>query len=244
MKKRILSLLICVVLCLTLLPAEVLAAGGQAITLGTSVIKDPTENTDTKGKYYTPNSYIYFGTNGSEPIKWRVLDADKANDNSTDGMFLLSEYLLESGVCFDIDKAPNAGQTNPNEWQHSDAQAWCSEFASNLSNFSTVEQNAMLGVAKTDNAGSLYGTDWGESSLTNADKMFFLSVWELADYVGDYNGAPEMKATYVDGSADMWWLCSPSKFMTNFVGTIGGDGIMYGVLCLLRTTFSFAIASA
>ena len=200
----------------------------QAIMLGTSGIKDPTENTDTQGKFYTPNSYIYFGVNGSDPIKWRVLDADKANDKSTDGMFLLSEYLLGGGVSFDIDKAPNAGQTNPNEWQHSDAQAWCSEFASNLSNFTTAEQNAMLGVAKIDNAGNIYGTDWGESSLTDADKMFFLSVWELADYVGDYSGAPEMKATYVDGSADMWWLCLPSKFITNFVGTIGSDGKMYG----------------
>ena len=85
----------------------------QTIMLGTSGIKDPTENTDTQGKFYTPNSYIYFGVNGSDPIKWRVLDADKANDKSTDGMFLLSEYLLGGGVSFDIDKAPNAGRPTP-----------------------------------------------------------------------------------------------------------------------------------
>ena len=195
------------------LPGE----SGKTIMLGTSGLKDPTENTDTKGKFYTPNSYLYFGVNGSDPIQWRVLDADKANDNSTDGMFLLSEYLLGSDIKFN---------DSTNVWQGSDAQAWCQTFVSNLSNFSAVEQNAMLGVAKTDNAGTIYGVDWGESSRTDADKMFFLSVWELADYVGDYNGAPEMKTTYVDGSAGNWWLCSPSKYVTNFVGGIGSDGKM------------------
>ena len=77
-------------------PAE---DASKAIQLGTSGIKDPTEVTEEDGEHYTPNSYIYFGVNSKNngtPIKWRVLDADKANDGATAGMFLLSEYLLES----------------------------------------------------------------------------------------------------------------------------------------------------
>lgn len=96
-KRRILSLLLAVCLVVGLLPTVALAAGtdsGKAIQLGVSGIKDPTAEGNT---YYTPNSYVYFGVNSESsntPIKWRVLDADKANDGTTNGMFLLSEYLL------------------------------------------------------------------------------------------------------------------------------------------------------
>lgn len=95
------------------------------IVLGiTSIIQDPTEVTDSSGKYYRPVSYIYFGMNGKTPIKWRVLDADKANDGTTSGMFLLSEYVLASGVKFNADST----KENANQYQGSDAQTWCRNF--------------------------------------------------------------------------------------------------------------------
>ena len=187
MMKRTLCILCALALCLTLLPTAVFAAGtdtGKAIMLGTSGIKDPTETTDTEGKCYTPNSYIYFGVNESEPIKWRVLDADKANNGTTSGMFLLSEYLL-GDTKFD---------GSSNEWQGSDAQKWCTDFASNSSNFSTAEQSAMQGIAKENSSETLYSVPWGASSLTGNDKVFFLSARELADYVGNYR-APGLTAT-------------------------------------------------
>lgn len=224
-KGKILSLLLAVCLVVGLMPTAALAAeGDKTIMLGTSGIKDPTAEGST---YYTPNSYIYFGINGETPIKWRVLDADKANDNSTDGMFLLSEYLLASGVQFEAawNSDDGDGQTDANEWQHSDAQAWCKNFASNTSNFSAAEQSAMLGITKTDSTeNSLYSKSWGESSLTADDKMFFLSVRELADYVGSYNSAPGLKATTVDGSAGEWWLRSPFALRRYSAGVVVVDG--------------------
>lgn len=224
-KRKILSLLLAICLVAGLMPTAALAADGdKTIMLGTSGIKDPTAEGST---YYTPNSYIYFGMNGETPIKWRVLDADKANDNRTDGMFLLSEYLLASGVQFEAawNSDDGDGQTNPNEWQHSDAQVWCKTFASNTSNFSAAEQSAMLGITKTDSTESnLYSLSWGESSLTADDKMFFLSVRELADYVGSYGGAPGLTATTVDGSAGVWWLRSPDADYTVSAGVVDGDG--------------------
>ena len=144
MKKRLLSLLLTICLVAGLVPTVVIAADGdKAIMSGTSGIKDPTATPDDQRTYYVPNSYIYFGVNGGTPIKWRVLNADKANDESTNGVFLLSEYLLASGIASNQDGSANEGQ-------QSYAQEWCKNFASNLSNFSQIEQSAMLGVAKTD----------------------------------------------------------------------------------------------
>ena len=132
---------------------------GPAIQLGTGGISGPTEEEEEgKGSYYIPNSYIYFGVNSgnsSTPIKWRVLDADTANDGTTSGMFLLSEYLLASDVQF------NSNYSKGNAYQGSDAQTWCSSFVGNTSNFSTAEQAVMFGVAKTDSGESclLYTSD-------------------------------------------------------------------------------------
>ena len=217
-KRKILSLLLVICLVAGLMPTTVFAADGdKAIMLGTSGIKDPTETTDTEGKYYTPNSYIYFGVNGSEPIQWRVLDADKANNGTTSGMFLLSEYLL-GDTQFD---------DSSNVWQGSDAQKWCTDFASNSSNFSTAEQSAMQGIAKEDSSETLYSVPWGASSLTEQDKMFFLSARELTDYVGDYDGAPGLSATDTAQIAGFWWLRSPDASATNYAGLVNNSGYVY-----------------
>ena len=196
---------------------------GPAIQLGTGGISGPTEEEeDGKGSYYVPNSYIYFGVNSgnsSTPIKWRVLDADMANDGTTSGMFLLSEYLLASDVQF------NSNYSKGNAYQGSNAQTWCSSFVGNTSNFSTAEQAVMFGVAKTDSGESgLYSIPWGESRLTANDKLFFLSVRELADYVGNYCDAPGLAATNTAQSAGVWWLRSPDSGIGYYTGTVYDDG--------------------
>ena len=232
--KRTLCILCALALCLTLMPTAAFAAGtdtGKAIQLGTSGISDPTSTQTGSGTHHTPSDYVYFGVNGSTPIKWRVLDADKANDGTTSGMFLLSEYLLDRGVAFESawNSDDNDGQTDPNEWQYSDAQKWCSTFATSTDVFSTAEQAAFLGVAKTDSAeSSLYSIPWDASSLTENDKVFFLSVRELADYVGSYDGAPGLRATDTAQSAGGWWLRSPDAGSTGgYAGLVDNRGIMY-----------------
>ncbi len=198
---------------------------GPAIQLGTGGISGPTEEEEEgKGSYYVPNSYIYFGVNSgnsSTPIKWRVLDADMANDGTTSGMFLLSEYLLASDVQF------NSNVSKGNAYQGSDAQTWCSSFAGNISNFSTAEQAVMFGVAKIDSAeSSLYDYPWRESSLTANDKLFFLSVRELADYVGNYIVAPGLVATDTAQRRGVWWLRSPSARYNDDAGTVPAVGLV------------------
>ena len=181
---------------------------GRSIRLGTSGISDPTEvidPNDSNKKSYSPNSYIYFGSYNNTPIKWRVLDANKANDGATNGMFLLSEYLLQSGVTFAFDK---------NKYQGSLAQDWCKRFEANTSIFSGLERSAMLGIAKTDEATtSLFGLQFGESSLTVNDKLFLLSVEELANYVANFNFPDGMSVSYLPpytATKGDWWLRSPA----------------------------------
>ena len=210
---------------------------GRSIRLGTSGISSPSKLTSQKGNTYNPNSYIYFGVNSKDnnkPIKWRVLDANKANDGSTAGMFLLSEYLF---------RKRSFGSNN--KWQNSSVQQWCKDFASNQPNFSLAEKSAMLGVAKTDSGGNYFNISWGESSLTADDKMFFLSVRELADYVGNYYQAPGLVATFEGGSSDDWWLRSPGVGNTTSAGlvTIIGSVNIYSIKSSLAARPAFNLNS-
>lgn len=184
---------------------------GRSIRLGTSGISDPTKvivQYDNNKKSYSPNSYIYFGAYNNTPIKWRVLDANKANDGTTSGMFLLSEYLLASGVAFSKD------YNKDNKYQGSDAQNWCTTFVANAKNFSALEQRTMLGIAKNDGVPTAFHREyytWGESSLTVNDKMFLLSVQEVGDYVANYDGLALDTSFLIPGSSAIcWWLRSPA----------------------------------
>ena len=193
---------------------------GRSIRLGTSGISSPRVSHVVGKITHIPNSYIYFGTYNNTSIKWRVLDASKANDGTTNGMFLLSEYLLASGLAFNWVVSKN------NVYQGSDAQGWCIGFAKNRDNFSVLEQSAMLGIAKNDGISAAFpkGYTWGESSLTVDDKMFLLSVQELADYVANYDG-PTLKTSFLTPglSANEWLLRTPcwaGEHTTSFVSSI------------------------
>ncbi len=226
-------------------------AAVKSIMLGTDGIQSPTEVTNDSKKYYEPKSYIYFGVNSGNsdtPIKWRVLDADKDNNGNTGRMFLLSEYLLASSLYFNqnLHSLGNSGDWHKgvapsddnhsncviaNVYQGSDAQTWCSKFADNdnTDNFSTAEQTAMFGVAKIDSSeSSLYSVPWGESSLTENDKLFFLSVRELADYVGNYEGAKGLVATDTAKNAGVWWLrspCADDTYRASRASAVRSDGV-------------------
>ena len=193
---------------------------GRSIRLGTSGISSPRISHVVGKITRIPNSYIYFGTYNNTPIKWRVLDASETNVGTTNGMFLLSEYLLASGLAFNWVVSKN------NVYQGSDAQGWCIGFAKNRDNFSVLEQSAMLGIAKNDGISAAFpkGYTWGESSLTVDDKMFLLSVQELADYVANYDGQALKTSFLTPGlSADEWLLRTPcwaGEHTTSFVGSI------------------------
>ena len=205
MKKRILSILTVLALCLGLLPTAAFAADGdKAIMLGTNGISgyDSTNGYD----------YIYFGNwealdqyTTTGPIKWRVLD-DQTNTEKP-GLFLLSDVLFGKGnkygggVCFRQDRSSNA-------WQGSDAQKWCQNFYS--SSFSTGEQGAVLATTKTDEAyKATSGGPYGVSQL-EGDTVFFLSAEEVENEVYGFIDNAARRAYFGNTrNWGAWWLRSP-----------------------------------
>ena len=185
----------------------------KAMQLDTNGISDPVVSDESGISYRKPKSFIYFGMNSGSPIKWRVLGAGRDNKKTSGRMFLLSEYLLSNGVKFNDDTSDG------NAYQGSSAQTWCSDFACNINNFSPEEQSVMLGAAKTDDAENLYYADWGASSLTANDKMFFLSARELRDYIGNKRVASDAAQ-----NADTWWLRSPCNAISDKAGAVDSDG--------------------
>ena len=226
MKKRILGILLtlCMVLCIVptgVFAAERAATGTAAISVNTRRILSPTKVTNGNNVHFVPNSYIYFGINGTAPIKWRVLDAEKACNGDTNNMFLLSEYLLSNNVRYNSIVGTSAYNT-------SDAQFWCRDFASskNGGTFTDPERDAMRVVSKTDSAEKLYGLSWGQGGLSNIDNLFFLSVREATDYIGNYDNAPGLTATDMDGNADSWWLRSPIGSASKAAGLVHSSGVI------------------
>ena len=226
MRKRILSLMLCCVMLLGLMPTTAFAAGtGKAIQLGTSGIS----GYDT-AKGGTGYDYIYMGSYNSSPVKWRVLDDQTNFDSNGDGtnetgLFLLSEDLLESGDRGDV----YFDGTSPysNAWQGSDAQAWCNTFES--SNLDSLELAAILATTKSDDAftSSTHNVSFAASTnILNSDQVFFLSAEEAVNSEYGFTDDAARIANY-GNSASTWWLRSPYADFTSSTGLVDGYGRVY-----------------
>ena len=226
MKKRILSLLLCCVMLLGLMPTTAFAEGtGKAIQLGTSGIL----GYDT-AKGGTGYDYIYMGSYNSSPVKWRVLDDQTNFDSNGDGtnetgLFLLSEDLLGSGGRGDV----YFDGTSPysNAWQGSDAQAWCNTFES--SNLDSLELAAILATTKSDDAftSSTHNVSFAASTnILNSDQVFFLSAEEAVNSEYGFTDDAARIAKY-GNSASTWWLRSPYADFTSSTGLVDGYGRVY-----------------
>ena len=221
MKKRILSILLCLCMVACMLPTVAFAADtGKAIRLVNT-------NNPTGGilGYKNNNSYdyIYMGSYNSSPVKWRVLD-DQTNTGAT-GLFLLSEDLLGSGGHGDV----YFDGTSPysNAWQGSDAQGWCNTFES--SNLDSRELAAILSTTKSDEAftSSTHNASFAASTnILNSDQVFFLSAQEAEN--GQYGFTDEAARVANYGAyASVWWLRSPFAKFTSSAGAVNGLGEVY-----------------
>ena len=217
MKKRILSILLCLCMAAYMLPTVAFAAGtGKAIQLGTSGIS----GYDT-AKVGTGYDYIYMGSYNSSPVKWRVLD-DQTNTGES-GLFLLSDALLGTGRYGDV-YFDNSGNTS-NAWQSSTAKTWCNNFYG--SSFSNGEQGAVLATTKSDEALSTGGISFAASeNILNGDKVFFLSAEEAENSAYGFTDDNARIANY-GNSAGVWWLRSPYAIFTTYAGVVFGDGPVY-----------------
>ncbi|MGI6109996.1 MAG: DUF6273 domain-containing protein [Eubacteriaceae bacterium] len=231
MKKRILSILLCLSMVVCMLPTTAFAAGTGAIQL-----VDSTSNPTGSISGYTASGYhyVYYGEWNSAPIKWRVLD-DQTNTGET-GLFLLSEDLLGTGTFGDV----YFDNTFPysNAWQGSNAQGWCKDFAgeSGASEivsdaFTDDELAAILATVKNDSdfTSSTNNVPFASATdILNGDKVFFLSAEEAEN--SDYGFTDESSRTAnYNGSADLWWLRSPFAGNGNDrrAGIVDYDGIVF-----------------
>ena len=216
MKKRILSILLCLCMAACMLPTVAFAAGAEndkAIQL----VDSGTAANISGGQ----NDNIYFGTWDEEPIKWRVLD-DQTNTGES-GLFLLSDALLGTGRYGDV-YFDNSGNTS-NAWQSSTAKTWCNNFYG--SSFSNGEQGAVLATTKSDEALSTGGISFAASeNILNGDKVFFLSAAEAENSAYGFTDDNARIANY-GNSAGVWWLRSPYAIFTTYAGVVFGDGPVY-----------------
>lgn len=168
----------------------------RAVVSGTAALTDTQPVTGGQGVCYEPTAWVTFGTDESgAPIRWRVLDSG-IDVNGTTGIFLLTEQLQAEDVVFNTDWTVAAA------WEGSLAQSWCQDFAAGR--LSSAESAAVLPTSREEEASELFGEPYAACSMQD-EKVFFLSVQELAAYVADYDGAPELNL------GKEWWLRTPMR---------------------------------
>ena len=185
-------------------------------------------------------SYVYFGTYGGNPIKFRVLaPSTTAYGGST--MFLDSDVTLFNDF-FD--------NTSPyiNAWDGSYIQGVLN--GTFLTGFTSLEQGAI--ATSTGNGGLTYDsflTYFYGSPVSVNDKVFLLDAaevmnpaygyssdcgWVDNDNDGDWSTGSwnwhEVANREKGGWSTYWWLRSASTLTSDYAGKIGDDGILNAYL--------------
>ena len=228
MKKKILSILLVLAMCLTLLPATVLAAepdSRHTIQLGASAIKGWSADDGY--------DYIYLGNWNGKSVKWRVLSANgdgatfyrdetNAAKYGASALFLLSE---------DVQDSKQFRSKSSNKWRGSSTEDWCDTFTAGA--FTSIESCALLktssSTAKKDAGGTFSdGTKNYTYKNTNAisagKKVFFLFASEATNPNYGLGTAENRNADHD------WWLMTAAsdkvrynKKNTEAVGAISKD---------------------
>ncbi|MDY4097455.1 MAG: DUF6273 domain-containing protein [Lachnospiraceae bacterium] len=236
--KRGLASLLAVVLAVGLLPmmpgnmATVKAADGdKTVSLGTDVIKNPTAPTASTDTW--KGSYVYFGTYGGNPVKYRVLDKNTTVFGGTT-MLLDCDSILWAGS-----NPSSAFDDNSNDWANSNIRTYLNEtFLTN--NFSAVEQSA---IASSTKSTAYSGTDGADgdgcdgtlsyASLSN-DKIFFLDAKEATNtsygYSNEDGSAANREKT---GGNAYWWLRSADTGNTDYAGVVLSDGLIFSIRVII-----------
>ena len=220
MKKRIASAIIALALCLTLLPATVLAAEPDTrhtIQPGASAINDWSASDGY--------DYIYLGNWNNNPVKWRVLSANGDTARSYQGgagntstksnaLFMLSDDVLA--------KTPFGGSGNK-KWQGSTAESWCDGFKTGalteeeqLAVFTTVNKSGANGGTYND---IVFDRKYSSLLRSTGNKVFFLSVIEANDSAYGFSDDNARKA-----NGGEWWLLSRTTKGYGYFGTVSSDG--------------------
>lgn len=244
MKRRMLSILCVLALCLGLLPSAAFAAGtdtGKAIQLADS------GTAANIGGGQADN--IYFGTyqqssdgNGGyniDPIKWRGLE------NAGGQLFLLSDQNL------DVFQYHTDWESIT--WENSTMRSWLNGYGASENDggdsgkdytsdnfistaFSEKEQKAIAETTVVNDDNPNHSTEGGN---TTTDKIFLLSIAEAnnSSYFADDSSRTSTNTAYVAsggkiggdmysaGTGDYWWLRSPGTGVYYAAGVNGSGGV-------------------
>jgi len=198
----------------------------NAINIGTPGIIDPAVPTSTSDAW--KGCYVYFGTYGGNPVKYRVLDKNTTVFGGTT-MLLDCDSILWAGT--NGDNQSSAFDDDSNVWANSNIKTYLNgTFLT--SNFSTAEQNA---IASSTKSAAYSGTDGADGNgrddlsyvpLSN-DKIFFLDAKEATNtsygYSNTNSGAENRKKT---GGNAYWWLRSAKPNDTIRAGRVGSVGFV------------------
>ncbi len=216
-----------------------------------SGIASPEIMTTDQGYYYKPMAYVYFGsvyndvTGKYEPILCRVLDRDADNTGEGGAMFVLTENAVRANDRFAYQ---SEGYNQYFDYENIYTDSFINRHPYVASLFEGAEH--IRAVTKTDVLANMsgafgyipeYGYEW-ETDVYDADndkavpaeqatllvdsKIFPLSVEELLQYVGNYNGAPGMETTHITNKASVtWWLRTGfNDSYGNLVGAVDESG--------------------
>ena len=148
--------------------------------LCTTAIQKPDQPGSKDDKW--SGSYVYFGTYGGNPIKFRVL-APSTNVYGSSTLFLNSDEVLFED-CFD--KTPDSNGDYTSSWADSSI---CDMLNGTfLTGFTSLEQGA---IAKSTGTGGLtydsFLTSYGTSSVSVSDQVFILDASEVMNPAYGYS---------------------------------------------------------
>ena len=227
MKKRFLSLLLALVLCIGLLPMAANAAVEQPAIQSTLWDNSGSAN---GAKTYSPEDgyhYVYFGQWKGKPIKWRVLAYPEPTYDGTGGFLLMADEI--------VDVVQFGRSYTDYRWIDSQAREWCDATFYNGA-FSDLERARIAAAPATSDRGIVRGREEIRNTpdnitsgplyqeyinILNGDHIFFPSWLDLFNTA--YGFAPDgtntslpaarqtrTAAPYRDGNTtvSMYWLRS------------------------------------
>lgn len=199
--RRLLSLVICAVMLLSILPAASATGTEESVTYGTSIGVGVSAVQDGQIVVY-----------GNDSAQWLVLNNSFTTTDEA-GIALLAKNIVDANIAFNKGGLDNA-------WVNSDAKTWNAEYASTA--FSAAELAGIMDTTKAEEAGSYFGANWSKDALA-AEKLFFLSAAEIKDYFGN---SIEGLIAEVDGVNDGWWLRSAYADRDIYGGIVSDSGFV------------------
>ena len=205
-----------------------------------STEEDTATEEPTKEKAYRIGDVVQYGTfeqddnttNGAENIEWVVLD------KHGDEYLLISKYILD---CHYYAEYREAGSEGWRSWDNSWVRLWLNEIFYE-SAFSGEEKARIVKgrVTMEKNHGYEYAPNDIYYGRETSDRVFLLSLNEAKElfptdesrvaqptaYAKAQYSRNQVNMGWDDGSADCWWLRSPSNYADGCASLVGESGII------------------